>query len=319
MATQLAVATDQDRPQQLSIVQKVANRYGMAAARFVRALYETCVPANATESQVAAFLSVADEYGLNPLTKEIFAFESKGRVVPMISIDGWVSLVNRHPQMDGMEFVDIPDATGKLLAIECTLYRKDRSKPIKVIEYLSECKKDTMPWKTTTARMLRHRALIQCARYAFGFSGVASEDEAEALMTGQVQPMRDATPPRRVEGTIVDDARPIYAADADSGRVDAEPHDAITGEIAAESNAEPDQAKASAKEKKPASEPTTTVDDEMESIADKIEAQVASATIPLRVVETRDGLRDFDLTDEARAYLVGKCNARIAELRAKKA
>jgi hypothetical protein len=37
-------------------------------------------------------------------------------------------------------------------------------------------------------RMLRHKALMQCARYAFGFSGITDEDEAAD------QGMRNVTP-----------------------------------------------------------------------------------------------------------------------------
>ncbi|OPB31163.1 hypothetical protein [Bartonella sp. AR 15-3] len=32
--------------------------------------------------------------------------------------------------------------------------------------------------------MLRHKAVIQCARYAFGFSGIYDEDEAERINQG---------------------------------------------------------------------------------------------------------------------------------------
>ncbi len=41
-------------------------------------------------------------------------------------------------------------------------------------------------------RMLRHKALIQAARYAFGFSGVMDEDEADRIAA-----MKDITPARR--------------------------------------------------------------------------------------------------------------------------
>lgn len=34
--------------------------------------------------------------------------------------------------------------------------------------------------------MLRHKALIQCARVAFGFSGIYDQDETERIIEGQV-------------------------------------------------------------------------------------------------------------------------------------
>jgi len=258
MATQPAqqLATQQP-PRALSIVDTVANRYGMQASRFVQALRATVVPNECDDAQLAAFLVVCNEYGLNPLTKEIFAFPSKGKVTPMVSIDGWVSLINRHPMMDGMEFQDIPDATGKLMAIECTIYRKDRSRPIKVIEYLAECKGTTGPWQKSPARMLRHRSLIQAGRYAFGFAGVSIEGH-DVIEGGQLEPeMRDATPPRRLQ--VVEDAKAEVAEtqaetpqtadaavdalfygdddqhDPDTGEVtDADPRAAITARIVAQ-------------------------------------------------------------------------------------
>ena len=45
-----------------------------------------------------------------------------------------------------------------------------------------ECKKrDVAPWKSHPRRMLRHKAMIQCARLAFGFAGIYDQDEAERI------------------------------------------------------------------------------------------------------------------------------------------
>jgi phage recombination protein Bet len=141
---------------------------------------------SASDEELLALVVVANEYGLNPLTKEIYAFPAKGGgIVPVVSVDGWNNLANSHPQMDGMEFEFEHGDKGELISCTCIIYRKDRSKPIKVTEYLSECKRQTDPWKMEH-RMLRHKALIQCSRVAFGFSGVVDEDEAPG--------MRDVTP-----------------------------------------------------------------------------------------------------------------------------
>jgi phage recombination protein Bet len=132
----------------------------------------------ASDEELLALVVVANTYGLNPLLKELYAFPAKGGgIVPVVSIDGWVSMVNGHPAMDGMEFEEHRGDDGKLQAITCRLWRKDRNRPISVTEHLSECKRNTEPWKMEH-RMLRHKALMQCARYAFGFSGITDEDEA---------------------------------------------------------------------------------------------------------------------------------------------
>ena len=155
-----------------------AARFDIAPAEFEKTLKNTVVPGNITNEQFTAFLMVANEYGLNPITKEIYAFPSqRGGIQPIVSIDGWLKIINRHEQFDGLEFVDQLDGAGNLVAVTAKIYRKDRTHPIVVTEYMAECKGNTDPWKRFPARMLRHKATIQGARYAFGFSGIVDEDE----------------------------------------------------------------------------------------------------------------------------------------------
>ena len=140
-----------------------------------------------TVEQFNVFIAVANEYKLNPLTKEIYAFPTKGGgIQPIVSIDGWLKIINSHPAFDGMAFEDGFDASGNLESVTCKMFRTDRKHSIEVIEYLSECQGDTedkyknkTPWGKFPARMLRHKATIQCARYAFGFSGIIDPDEAD--------------------------------------------------------------------------------------------------------------------------------------------
>lgn len=140
-----------------------------------------------TVEQFNVFIAVANEYKLNPLTKEIYAFPTKGGgIQPIVSIDGWLKIINSHPSFDGMSFEDSFDSEGGLKAVTCKMFRTDRKHPVEVIEYLAECQGDTedryknkTPWGKFPARMLRHKATIQCARYAFGFSGIIDPDEAE--------------------------------------------------------------------------------------------------------------------------------------------
>jgi hypothetical protein len=64
----------------------------------------------------------------------------------------------------------------------CRMFRKDRGHPIAITEYMSECRRDVTPWKTHPKRMLRHKAMIQCARLAFGYVGIYDADEAERII-----------------------------------------------------------------------------------------------------------------------------------------
>lgn len=173
-----------------SVIADMAARFGMEKRAFESTIRATCMPSTmqVSNEQFAAFLLVAKQYNLNPITKEIYAFPAKsGGIQPIVGIDGWCNIINSHPQLNGIQFVDVLDE-GKLVSITCKIHRKDRQHPVECTEYMSECKRDTQPWKQWPARMLRHKALIQCARYAFSFSGIVEQDEAER------QGMIDVTP-----------------------------------------------------------------------------------------------------------------------------
>ncbi|MCG6366972.1 phage recombination protein Bet [Vibrio fluvialis] len=147
-----------------------------------------------TKEQFISFLAVANEYRLNPLTKEVYAFPTKGGgIQPIVSIDGWLKIINNHSDFDGMEFEDSTDQQGQLISITCKIYRKDRKHPTSMTEYMSECKGASEPWTKWPSRMLRHKATIQAARYAFGLSGIIDPDEAERYQeSGVIE--KDVTP-----------------------------------------------------------------------------------------------------------------------------
>jgi len=44
-----------------------------------------------TDAQMEALLIVAEQYRLNPFTKELFAFADKGAIVPVVSVAGLAS------------------------------------------------------------------------------------------------------------------------------------------------------------------------------------------------------------------------------------
>ena len=130
--------------------------------------------------QFVTFIAVANEYGLNPMVKEIYAFPAKGGgIQPIVSIDGWLKIINNHKDFNGMVFEDVRE-DGKLVAIKCKIYKKEIEHPVEVVEYMDECKKtNSEPWSKWPSRMLRHKAAIQAGRYAFGLSGIIDPDEAE--------------------------------------------------------------------------------------------------------------------------------------------
>lgn len=153
-----------------------------------------------TDAQIMALLVVSNQYGLNPWLKEIYAFPDKfGGIVPVVGVDGWSRIINTHPQYDGVEFEQDENMCT------CTIHRKDRGHPTRITEYMVECRGTQGAWLTHPYRFLRHKALIQCARLAFGFGGIYEQDEAERIIdavdatTGEVIQVTQAKPRRASE------------------------------------------------------------------------------------------------------------------------
>ena len=190
------LATIQPKVSALAVM---AGRFSVEPAKLLDTLKNT-VFKGANDAELMTLVIVANEYSLNPLTKQIYAFPAKGGgIVPVVSIDGWVHVINSHPQMDGLDFEFRNDARGNLESCTCIIHRKDRTRPIRVTEYLSECKRTTEPWKMEH-RMLRHKALIQAGRIAFGLSGIMDEDDAGRLekpITGTTVDISPAKLPTR--------------------------------------------------------------------------------------------------------------------------
>lgn len=168
-----------------TLTTSLAQKFGMGAGgnELVDILKATAFKGPASDAQLTALLVVAQQYGLNPWTKEIYAFPDKNNgVVPVVGVDGWSRIINENPQFDGMEFVQDDESCT------CIMYRKDRSHPVKVTEYKDECRRGTQPWQSHPRRMLRHKSMIQCARLAFGYVGIFDQDEAERIVEIDVTP-----------------------------------------------------------------------------------------------------------------------------------
>lgn len=173
-----------------ALVERMAGTAELEPAQYWGTIKALCGLATAPNEVVVAFLLTAKKYDLDPMVKQIYAFEKNGKIIPIVPIDGWLKIINDHPQFDGMEFDDIfsaadKDGKSKILSVSCKIHRKDRRYPVIVTEYLSECDMGTQPWQKWPVRMLRHKAMIQAARYAFGLGGIYDPDEAERIRKEQ--------------------------------------------------------------------------------------------------------------------------------------
>ena len=179
------------------ITDKLAARFDLgdaAGTELMQTLRQTAFRGQVSDAQLTALLVVANQYGLNPWTREIYAFpDRQNGIVPVVGVDGWARIINEHPQFDGMSFAQDAESCT------CTIFRKDRAHPVSVTEYLSECRRNTPPWQSHPRRMLRHKAMIQAARLAFGFAGIHDPDTAEEIVErdmGQAEVVKPAAPSR---------------------------------------------------------------------------------------------------------------------------
>lgn len=183
-----------------TLTSKLATRFDLGdGSGLIDTLKATAFKGQVSDAQMTALMVVANQYGLNPWTKEIYAFPDKNNgIVPVVGVDGWSRIINQHPAFDGMDFEQDPESCT------CIIFRKDRGHPIRVTEYMAECRRANVgPWASHPRRMLRHKAMIQCARLAFGYGGIYDQDEAERIVesidatTGEITPQKPAARPER--------------------------------------------------------------------------------------------------------------------------
>lgn len=181
MAVKTDVVAVPPMPVTQSLLTRMATRYAVEPNRMMTTLKATCFKGPVTDEQMVALLIVAEQYGLNPFTKEIYAFPDKsGGIVPVVGVDGWIRIINSNPYFLGMSFLDGPYNEKDIPQwVECTIKMSNREVSMVIKEWYDECYRNTPPWNDTGRRMLRHRAMIQCARIAMGYVGIYEPDEAE--------------------------------------------------------------------------------------------------------------------------------------------
>ena len=106
---QATTETSRVKTAKSSLIVKMAERYAVDPDKFMATLKQTAFKQRdkeevITNEQMMALLVVADQYRLNPFTKEIYAFPDKNNgIVPVVGIDGWSRILNNHEQFDGLE------------------------------------------------------------------------------------------------------------------------------------------------------------------------------------------------------------------------
>ena len=168
-----------------------------------------------TPAQQAMFLATCVHYDLNPLLKEAYPFcDGRGGLQTIVGVDGWAKMAKRA----GLDFSKLSlrvvwdtKTPGRLFAYTA------KYGDLEITETLSECQRDTDPWKHWPNRMLRHKAFIQLVRLVCGISGLMERDEAERI--GHASNGSVAIPSERQP--LLSENGPNDHADEGSGRLPA--------------------------------------------------------------------------------------------------
>ncbi len=176
----------------LGIIERSVARSGLSYENFVKHLTQTAF-ANLcvwSESDLNRLLLSAERLGLDPLNGEIYALLSSddpmSPILIVVSVNGWARILNTNMFFDGMHFSESTEMTDGIPDwIACTIHRKDRSIATTVREYFCEVKGEQGAWLTHPRRMLRHKAMVQCARICFGLVGIYDDDEASRIRTAR--------------------------------------------------------------------------------------------------------------------------------------
>lgn len=179
------------RAMQLPAFQACLQRSGMTEEGFVGTLLQTSLSRLEawTLPDLERLLVAALKYNLTPVGREIFLCPGPlaGSPLLVVGVDGWSRILNEHEQFAGMRFKESTELVDGVPAwVECTIHRRDRRVPTSVREYLCEVRGSNSAWLTHPRRMLRHKAMIQCARVTFGLGEVVDPEEASQIFTARL-------------------------------------------------------------------------------------------------------------------------------------
>ena len=156
----------------------------------------TSIP-NAGDTDVEYCLTVAKQYGLNPINKEIFFVSRKTntggtsitKIEPLVGRDGFLSIAHRSGKFGGIktksELREIPKLiNGKWQKVEdlvaiCEVFRTDTNTPFVVEVSHSEYTQNNSIWLNKPDTMIKKVAESQALRKAFNINGLYCVDEMQ--------------------------------------------------------------------------------------------------------------------------------------------
>ena len=143
-----------------------------------------------TDQEMFVGISMIARYELDPIAKEVYVTRGKYGVFTIISIDGWIKVLDRTDHYDGFD-VDIHRTDdGSIDWVETTIYSTKRSHPAKYRAFAEEYSEIAgVVAKTIPSHMLRIFSLRHAARLFTPIGGSVLTEEEALFMN------RDHAPP----------------------------------------------------------------------------------------------------------------------------
>lgn len=198
---------------------QLSQRLGVEKGAMLSTIKAQCFrnthPDQVTDAQLAAFVSVAQSIGVNPLLPSmLYAYpERNGGITPIIGPDGIFSMLANNSDIEG--WTTKHEQIAGEPACTATIKHK-RLGDISKTVFLSEWKVSNNPnWQTRPRHMLEIRALKQCARQVI--HGVPFDEDEHKETMRNVTPVGGTVDPATVEATQPGEAKPVDAAPAAEG------------------------------------------------------------------------------------------------------
>lgn len=180
-----------------------------------------------TPNEAAAFLKVCETQGLNPWTREVWAYkDNENQIQVFTGRDGFLAIAQRHPRYNGIRSayvcekdkisLDIPNgkvehnhdprisARGAIVGAYSIVFVQD-GEP--TIEWMDRAVYDQLAdaWLTHTGEMCKKVAEAHALKKAFGITGINSE-YSWSIQSGVAVPF-DAE--KEQEADILDEVRKL--------------------------------------------------------------------------------------------------------------
>lgn len=166
---------------------QLAQTIGMDPGAMLETIKAQCFkgnPANVSNEQLAAFVSIANEMQVNPLLPGmLYAYPIQGGgIVPMMGPDGIFKKLAEHPDIENWETEVFPtDVMLPPTHATTKIFRKGRERPISYTAVFSEWKIGSNPnWNSRPRHMLSLRSLKHCARQII--HGIPFDEDERTIM-----------------------------------------------------------------------------------------------------------------------------------------